>query len=68
MLPLWSKKLVLGLCGCNRSKTGEADGVKGTILVWPVRIKEDQFSHNTSPLLWGEHECTAFLNPERWSI
>jgi hypothetical protein len=48
MLPFWFQKLILGLCGLDRSKTGEADGVKGTILVWSVRIIEDQLIGHTS--------------------
>jgi hypothetical protein len=29
------------LSGRNRCETGQADGVKGTILVWPVRKIDD---------------------------
>jgi hypothetical protein len=63
MLPFWFPKLILVLCGCNRCETGQADGVKGPILVLPVRIIEDQLiGHRIS--LSGESFNVQELSPE----
>jgi hypothetical protein len=67
MLPLWFPKLILSLCGNDRCETGEADGVKGTILVRPVRKIDDQLVRPSHlPLFWGDFSLQK-LRPERWS-
>jgi hypothetical protein len=58
MLPFWFPKLILSLLGRNRCETGETDGVKGTILVWPVRIIEDQ--------LIGHRICLSLGRPSTY--
>jgi hypothetical protein len=68
MLPLRLQKLILGLSGRNRCETGQADGVKGTILVWPVRKIGDELISHLSASSLGRAFNVPQLTPERWSI
>jgi hypothetical protein len=68
MLPLRLQKLILGLSGRNRCETGQADGVKGTILVWPVRKIGDELISHVSASSLGRASNLPQLTPEKWSI
>ena len=65
MLPLLLQKLILGLSGRNRCETGQADGVKGTILVWPVRKIGDELISHLSASSLGRTFNVQQLTPEK---